>query len=88
MWDLPRAGIEPVSPALADRFFTAEPPEKPFYYILKLLLLSLAFFHGQNFLLYSEMKILTLNVKLELANTLSFHHVKLKLSCSVVSNSL
>ena len=26
MWDLPRPGIEPVSPALAGRFFTIEPP--------------------------------------------------------------
>ena len=29
MWDLPRSGIEPVSPALAGQFFTTEPPEKP-----------------------------------------------------------
>ena len=29
MWDLPGSGIEPVSPALAGRFFTTEPPEKP-----------------------------------------------------------
>ena len=26
--DLPDPGIEPMSPALADRFFTTEPPEK------------------------------------------------------------
>ena len=29
MWDLPRPGLEPVSPALADRFSTAVPPGKP-----------------------------------------------------------
>ena len=29
MWNLPRPGIEPVSPALAGRFFTTEPPGKP-----------------------------------------------------------
>ena len=29
MWDLPGSGIEPVSPALAGRFFTTEPPGKP-----------------------------------------------------------
>ena len=32
--DLPHTGIEPmslVSPALADRFFTTEPPGKPWY---------------------------------------------------------
>ena len=28
--DLPDPGIEPVSPALAGRFFTPEPPEKPY----------------------------------------------------------
>ena len=27
--DLPVPGIEPASPALAGRFFTFEPPEKP-----------------------------------------------------------
>ena len=29
MWALPGPGIEPVSPALAGRFFTTEPPGKP-----------------------------------------------------------
>ena len=29
MWTLPGSGIEPVSPALAGRFFTTEPPGKP-----------------------------------------------------------
>ena len=29
MWDLPRPGLEPVSPALAGEFLTAEPPGKP-----------------------------------------------------------
>ena len=28
-WGLPRLGIKPVSPALAGRFLTTEPPEKP-----------------------------------------------------------
>ena len=27
-WDLPRPGIEPVSPAMAGGLFTTEPPEK------------------------------------------------------------
>ena len=30
MWDLPRPGLEPVSPALAGRFSTAAPPGKPY----------------------------------------------------------
>ena len=29
MWDLPRPGIAPVSPALVSGFFTTEPPGKP-----------------------------------------------------------
>ena len=29
MWDLPRSGLEPVSPALAGRFSTTAPPGKP-----------------------------------------------------------
>ena len=29
MWDPPRPGLEPVSPALADRFSTTAPPGKP-----------------------------------------------------------
>ena len=29
MWDLPRLGIEPVSPTLAGELFTTEPPGKP-----------------------------------------------------------
>ena len=34
MWDLPRSGIEPVSPAWAGRFFTTEPPGNPLYKLL------------------------------------------------------
>ena len=30
MWDPPRPGLEPMSPALAGRFSTAAPPGKPF----------------------------------------------------------
>ena len=34
MWDLPRPGLEPVSPALAGRFSTTAPPGKPFFFFL------------------------------------------------------
>ena len=34
MWDLPRPGLEPVSPALAGRFSTTAPPGKPNFNIL------------------------------------------------------
>ena len=38
MWDLPRPGLEPVSPALAGRFSTAAPPGKPSFIFLYLLI--------------------------------------------------
>ena len=34
MWDLPRPGLEPVSPALAGRFSTTAPPGKPLSVVL------------------------------------------------------
>ena len=37
MWDRPRPGVELVSPALADRFLTTEPPGKPTGTILEVL---------------------------------------------------
>ena len=39
--DLPDSGIEPASPALASRFFTAEPPGKPCLFTHHLWLFSL-----------------------------------------------
>ena len=44
MWDLPRPGLEPVSPALAGRFSTTVPPGKPspqFCIVTQLLLKSM-----------------------------------------------
>ena len=32
MWDLPRPGLEPVSPALAGRFSTTALPGKPYHF--------------------------------------------------------
>ena len=34
MWDLPRPGLEPVSPALAGRFSTTAPPGKPTIFLI------------------------------------------------------
>ena len=34
VWDLPRPGLEPVSPALAGRLSTTAPPGKPLYVFL------------------------------------------------------
>ena len=36
MWNPPRPGIEPMSPALAGRLLTTEPPGKPSLYILNM----------------------------------------------------
>ena len=33
MWDLPRPGLEPVSPALAGGFLTTAPPRKPYAFV-------------------------------------------------------
>ena len=38
MWDLPRPGLEPVTPELAGRFSTTEPPGKPLLQVLCLML--------------------------------------------------
>ena len=35
MWDPPRPGLEPVSPALAGRFSTTAPPGKPQLWVFK-----------------------------------------------------
>ena len=40
MWDLPRLGLEPVSPALAGRFSTTAPPGKPLSLFLMRLFLT------------------------------------------------
>ena len=37
MWDPPRPGLEPMSPALAGRFSTTAPPGKPLLYLLDVL---------------------------------------------------
>ena len=42
MWDLPRPGLEPVSPALAGRLSTTAPPGKPQPCFLKRLLMLIS----------------------------------------------
>ena len=42
MWDLPRPGLEPQSPALAGRLPTTAPPEKPYSFIFNK---SVGYFH-------------------------------------------
>ena len=38
MWDPPRPGLEPVSPALAGRFSTTAPPGKPYFFFTTMCL--------------------------------------------------
>ena len=49
MWDLPRPGLEPVSPALAGRFSTTAPPGKPLHFILVKIINRLYLFRLHNF---------------------------------------
>ena len=44
MWDPPRPGLEPVSPALAGRFSTTAPPGKPLYDTLNINICFTFFF--------------------------------------------
>ena len=59
MWDLPRPGLEPASPALAGRFSTTAPPGKPCLFVLFMVsfamqkLLSLIRSHLFIFFLFS-----------------------------------
>ena len=45
MWDLPRPGLEPESPALAGRFSTTAPPGKPPLYVFLILVIQLVGSH-------------------------------------------
>ena len=47
MWDLPRAGIEPVSPALAGGFLTTAPPGKSHRYFLCSSFFIFQIFHSE-----------------------------------------
>ena len=57
MWDLPRPGLEPVSPALAGGFLTTAPPGKPrdwnFLMLINIFHSCLLFFHFKTCYLYS-----------------------------------
>ena len=53
MWDLPRPGLEPVSPALAGRFSTAAPPGKPPSPLLMIIVHALPQLNNWSILLLS-----------------------------------
>ena len=71
IWGLPGAGIEPVSPAFADGFFTTKPPGKPSAFLiypqgLSMHLQTLAYFCFINILIFNR-NCSTLHIVLHLA---------------------
>ena len=52
MWDPPRPGLEPVSPALAGRFSTTAPPGKPMLSVLELHNNGIILFHVYIYVLF------------------------------------
>ena len=63
IWDLPRPGLEPVSPALAGRFSTTTPPGKPQLFIFTPALLRCTL-HTVKFICYKcTTQLLLVNVR-------------------------
>ena len=60
MWDLPRPGLEPVSPALAGRFSTTAPPGKPreFFFLKPFLLNTYLVFFSLFDILRNEARVM------------------------------
>ena len=95
MWDPPRPGHEPMSPALAGRLSTTAPPGKPYNFLLSLYCCPL-FNHWESiqtgfcvfwlvpiflehFLAFCHIKMSQAYVLLTLSSTL-FHHMKCEYS--------
>ena len=77
MWDLPRPGLEPVSPALAGRFPTTAPPGKPQVFYFYNPNVSSVVFEASHFLFFHK----TCRIGLETwSATLTYHPVKTVLS--------
>ena len=54
MWDLPGSGIKPVSPALADGFFTTESPGKLSIFFLIFIFIFKIYFFQDNTKIYNS----------------------------------
>ena len=52
MWDLPRVGVGPVSPALAGGFFTTEPPGQPSMFVC----LFVVYFYQSSFRFIAKLR--------------------------------
>ena len=53
MWDLPRPGLEPVSPALAGRFSTTAPPGKPEKALFLTIIYTYVYIEAYNYMYIS-----------------------------------
>ena len=73
MWDLPRPGHEPVSPALAGKFLTTVPPGKPYF-----------FFKSFSYLGFKWRVELTIQLTSCLLIIIGFFHVSLLLLTAVL----
>ena len=63
-WDLPDPGMEPTSPALEGRFFTAEPAEKP--YLSYNMVLGGGNYATHVFIIFCQMFLLQISLLLQL----------------------
>ena len=78
MWDLPRPGLEPVSPALAGRFSTTAPPRKPCSVFLR----ARQFYHQIKYLSFIHITILLTSL------CLRTHHLAMCSCFQSVSNTV
>ena len=88
-WDLPRPGLEPVSPALAGRFLTTAPPGKPKSCISKGFLTSLwqCFNFVFNSIIIQKIKHFLDHIDNYLITNCQFHCPHLPLHCDCVSKN-
>ena len=73
MWDPPRPGLEPVSPALAGRFSTTAPPGKPPWLIFEFPFLFVWSYQDQKAALFSFLRYLIKDLKV--IRTVAIFHV-------------
>ena len=82
MWDLPRPGLEPVSPALAGGFLTTAPPGKPpsAHFLIGLFVFSILSCMSCLYIL--DINPLSVTSFVSISHRLSFHFVSGFLCCA------
>ena len=90
MWDPPRPGLEPVSPALAGSFSTTVPPGKPFNFLLIFQCFLIFFFIQQVLIsnLFYTYKCIYVNPNLPVQPTTTHPHFPPLVSISFFSTSM